>query len=172
MLIGLLGGECTGKSALALALASAHGAVVVPEALRAFVEEHGRAPRALEQAAIMGEQERRTAVAVQQAGPAGIVVVDPSAAMTAVYSAIYFADDSLDDRAIADLDRCDLIAWCQPDIPWEPDGLMRDGEAQRAAAHAVVAGLLPRTRTPVVRAEGPLAQRVASVSEAMARIGS
>lgn len=172
MLIGLLGGECTGKSLLAQALADSHGGIVVPETLRAFVEMHGRAPRAPEQAGIMATQERHTQAAVEAAGPTGLVIVDPSAAMTAVYSSVYFDDHRLDDRAVGALDSADLVVWCQPDIPWEPDGLMRDGEAMRDAAHDAIALLLPRSTTPVVQAFGPLAQRVASVGTAMARIGS
>ena len=180
MLIGLLGGECTGKSTLARALVAAlsadgRQAVVVPEALRGFVEAHGRPPEASEQAAIMAEQSGAVDEAVARwsgtAAPA-VVIADPSAAMTAVYSTIYFADHALDAAAVVDLDRCSLVAWCQPDLPWEPDGLMRDGEHMRAAAHAAIEALLPATRTPVVAVSGTLAQRVASIRVAMARIGS
>lgn len=178
MLIGLLGGECTGKSTLAQALADAlradgRQALVVPEALRGFVERRGRAPARQEQAAVMAEQAGLVDAALAQAPDAGAAVIaDPCAAMTAVYSAIYFSDHGLDAAAVADLDRCTVVAWCQPDLPWEPDGLMRDGEHMRAAAHLAIEALLPSTTAPVVVASGPLAQRVASIRLAMARIGS
>lgn len=184
MLIGLLGGECTGKTALASALAHELGAVVVTEALRDFVEATGRVPRPEEQAGIMAEQESRLRIALAGAGPSGIVVADPLPAMTAAYSVAYFGDHGLDARARADLDRCDLIAWCQPDIPWAADGLMRDGEDMRAAAHDAVAALLAEahrsrgtspgssTGAVVVRAAGPLSERVGSIRAALARLGS
>ncbi len=47
--IGLVGGEGTGKTTLASALAVALPACVVDESLRAFVEREGRTPRADEQ---------------------------------------------------------------------------------------------------------------------------
>lgn len=172
MLIGLLGGECTGKTALAQALAVDLGAVVTPEALRDFVAEHGRTPGRGEQAEIMARQEALTRQATLAAGPIGTVVADPSAAMTAVYSAVYFDDHALDERAAASLQRCEVVAWCQPDIPWEPDGLMRDGEPMRAAAHAAIDALLLAFDIPFVRVAGPLQQRVDSIRAAVARIGS
>ena len=56
MLINLIGGEATGKSSLAHVLGVQLEAVVVPEALRAFVDVHGRAPRVDEQASILRDQ--------------------------------------------------------------------------------------------------------------------
>ena len=67
--------------------------------------------------------------------------------MTAVYSAVYFDDVTLLDRAIEDSARFDLLVWCDTDIPWEPDGAQRDGPEFRAAAHAVLAEhVVPRLR--------------------------
>lgn len=172
MLIGLLGGECTGKTALATALRDELPALVAPEALREFVDATGRTPTQGEQADLMKLQEGLTADAIREAGPFGIVVVDPSAAMTAIYSTIYFGDHSLDGQAREDLQQCDLIVWCQPDFPWEPDGLQRDGEQMRTAAHEAIAHLLRESSIPVVQASGPLSVRVNSVRDALADIGS
>ena len=54
--IGLIGGECTGKTTTATDLAGRFAAAVTPEALRDFVIRHGRTPRAEEQRPIMREQ--------------------------------------------------------------------------------------------------------------------
>ncbi|MFM8896435.1 MAG: AAA family ATPase, partial [Actinomycetales bacterium] len=85
--IGLIGGECTGKSTLAADLSAAlrrclrDGAgveprvVVVGEVLRTFVTEHQRAPQVAEQAGIMAEQR----LAEEQAEQIGdIVIADPA----------------------------------------------------------------------------------------------
>ena len=117
------------------------------------------------------QQANRTTAAFEDA-VGGIVVADPSAAMTAVYSIVYFADHALDEQARRELERCDLLAWCQPDIPWVPDGIMRDGADMRAAAHDAIGGLLVDTPVPIVRAAGSPEQRVDSIRQALARIGS
>jgi nicotinamide riboside kinase len=87
--------------------------------------------------------------------------------MTAVYSVVYFGDESLLDRAIEDSARFDLLIWCDTDIPWEPDGAQRDGPEFRAAAHAVLAErLVPRLRDAgmsVLEVGGSVDERWATV---------
>ncbi len=141
--LGLLGGECTGKSALAERVSAETGAHVIGEYLRTFVEREGRPP---------GPDEQMSIFEVQRSWdlhpcPTPIHVADPVPAMTAVYSAVYFDDVTLLDRAIEDSARFDLLVWCDTDIPWEPDGAQRDGPEFRAAAHAVLAEhVVPRLR--------------------------
>ncbi|HEV8024678.1 MAG TPA: ATP-binding protein [Candidatus Nanopelagicales bacterium] len=158
--IELLGGECTGKSALAEEVALATGAQLVPETLRAFVDIHGRAPMQDEQEQIMNEQFRAAEAAVENS--AGLVVVDPSPAMTAVYSLQYFNDDSLLDLAIHRLKRADVIVWCQPDIPWVPDGVHRDGAVHRSRSHELLRDQVVSRLDPgvVVIASGDTQQRL------------
>ncbi|MGB2970389.1 MAG: AAA family ATPase, partial [Candidatus Nanopelagicales bacterium] len=55
-LIGLLGGECSGKTTLGRALGKALPARYVPGALREFVDREGRTPTHAEQRAIMRAQ--------------------------------------------------------------------------------------------------------------------
>ncbi|MGB3676680.1 MAG: AAA family ATPase, partial [Candidatus Nanopelagicales bacterium] len=50
--IAVIGGECSGKSTLANALAQDLDAVLAVEELRKFVEEYGRPPLVNEQAAV------------------------------------------------------------------------------------------------------------------------
>jgi nicotinamide riboside kinase len=167
--IGLVGGECTGKSTLARALADQLPACVVAEAARSFVERHGRTPRREEQAAIMAEQQALEDAAAATC-PHGWVVADPAPLMTAVYSVLYFADDSLLAPA-ADLARgYDLVAWCDVDLPWQADDGQRDGPEHRAAADAILASAVDDLLRPrgirVVRARGSLRERVDTVRRA------
>jgi nicotinamide riboside kinase len=167
--IGLLGGECTGKTTLALALAASLPACLVDETLRRFVEQHGRTPDVTEQAAIMADQqerEDRAAVACRQPW----LVADPAPLMTAVYSVVYFADESLVTAGV-DLARAyDVVAWCDIDLPWTPDGGQRDGPDFRARAHDVIATIVQEHLEPrgvqVVRCRGSVADRVAAVGRA------
>ncbi len=173
--IGLLGAECTGKSALARDLAHVLDAVLVPEYLREFVDHHGRAPRADEQAGILREQRER----IRTARSAGqTVIADPMPVMTAVYSLAYFGDDSLledaVDEALDPASGYDLVVWCRPDFPWSPDGPQRDGPAWRALVDEILTErVLPRLRqgARVVEARGPGHERLADVGQAWRHVG-
>jgi len=139
MRIGLIGGECTGKSTLARDLAAAlpGTAIVVPEFLRTFVLDHGRPPRADEQAMIMATQAEQEFIAAQ--GNPDWLIADPAPAMTAIYSQVYFDDDSLLASAQQQLRSYDVVLWCDTDLPWQPDPGQRDGAHMRAAAHDAIA---------------------------------
>lgn len=167
----LLGGECTGKTALAAALAERIGtqrAHVVPEALREFTWRTGRPPMNDEQAAIWLRQLDLLADARQSSGNDDWVLCDPAPLMTAVYSLQYFDDDSLVTPALDATDPADAVVLCAPDFPWQPDGIQRDGPAARQRTHEVLNELiLPLLRNPVVVASGPLSQRVAHVIDAL-----
>lgn len=164
----LLGGECTGKSALARAVAArlADGPVtVVPEVVREFVGRNGRPPTQGEQAGIWQEQTYLLESAVAASPAGGLVMCDPAPVMTAVYSLQYFDDDTLLPAALGATKRADLVVWCDPDIPWEPDGIQRDGPQVRARTHdllteLVVPGLDPER---VVRVTGTVDDRVQQV---------
>lgn len=140
--IGLMGGECTGKSTLAADLADELRRVlgcpvhVVPEALRAFVASHGRPPLADEQPGIMGDQ-RTAEDRLGRAG--GVVIGDPATMMTAVYSVMYFDDPGLLAQAAADAGRYDLLLWCRPDLPWRAEPGQRDGPDDRQRADDLIA---------------------------------
>lgn len=166
--IGLIGGECTGKSELARVLAAELPASVVPEVLRAFVHEHGRPPRATEQRAIM---DRQAALEAEKLAACRTpwLIGDPAPLMTAIYSVVYFDDASLIRDAIEHARGYDLILWCDTDIPWIPDDGQRDGPEYRAAEHAViertVRGVLDDL--PVVLVSGPVTERVHSALQAI-----
>jgi nicotinamide riboside kinase len=167
--IGLIGGESTGKSTLAQALAARLPACVVDEGLRDFVEREGRPPLRDEQSAVLLDQQAREEAAAD-ACPHETLIADPAPLMTAVYSLLYFDDPSLV-RPAADLAAgYSLVVWCRPDIPWTADEGHRDGPDQRAAADRVIADLVRAELEPrgirVVAATGSVAARVTAVTRA------
>src|SRR5690606_19350861 len=96
---------------------------LVPEVLRQFCLDAGRTPRRDEQAGIAEEQTRRIEAA---ADTHEVVVADTTALMIAVYSDLVFGDRSLYPMAEAAHRRCDLTLLTALDLPWRPDGTIRD----------------------------------------------
>ena len=157
--IALLGAESTGKTTLAHALqaaladfgaagGTAGGAAgggrrvaVVPEYLREFCDRERRTPHRDEQQPIADEQTRRIEAA---AAAHDIVIADTTALMTAVYSDLVFGDTSLYPRAQAAHAHCDLTLLAALDLPWQADGLQRDGPHVREPVDARVRAALGR----------------------------
>lgn len=168
----LLGGECTGKSSLAATLADTLDAVVIPEYLRSFVDQHQRTPTLEDQSEIWQAQSRALDQALREVSQAGVVVCDPAPAMTAIYSVQYFPDEVHFDPAIAVRTPPDAVwVWCYPDIPWTPDGVHRDGPSARAATHQLIGELLVPHLPPedVVSCQGSVDQRLSTVLGALSR---
>ena len=146
--IGVIGGECTGKSTLAADLAddlsrtlrdrqgAAPSVAVVGEQLREFVARNGRTPRMAEQAGIMAAQQEAEDQAAQASD---LVIADPAAVLTAVYSELYFSDGRLWPAAASAGRGYALLLWCRPDLPWEADPGQRDGPAHRQQADEIIA---------------------------------
>lgn len=147
---------------MATALAQALDAVLVPEYLRTFVQQHGRVPTADEQAVILRRQMDLEADAVQrvtQAGKTGIVC-DTAPLMTAVYSAHYFGDTSLLPEALAHHTHYTHTLLLEPDFPWQADPGQRDGGAAREAVHRRLRTLLADAAIAHTRITGTQAQRL------------
>ena len=172
--VAVLGAESTGKTTLALGLAAAlrargRDAVAIDEALRIFCDRAGRTPREDEQAALARAQTERVAAA---AAAHALVVADTTALMTAVYSDLVFGDTSLYAEAEAVQRGYGLTLLTALDLPWQADGLQRDGPhvrepvdikvraalARASVHHAVVAG----------RGQARLAAALAAVDRALA----
>lgn len=158
MIVAILGAESTGKTTLARQLAQrlqAQGreAVVVAEYLREFCDREGRTPRPDEQAGIADEQWRRIEAAQ---GAADLVIADTTPLMIAVYSDYIFGDTALYDAALARQRRCDHTLLTGLDLPWQPDGLQRDGPQVRGPVDALIRGALQRAALPfaVIYGEG------------------
>ena len=173
--IAILGAESTGKTTLACDLAKALAADgrnvgVVAEYLREFCDREGRTPREDEQQRIADEQTRRIDRAV---GDRDFVVADTTALQIAVYSHLVFADESLYSSAQAAHHRCDLTLLTALDLPWEPDGLQRDGAHVREPVDALLRRALQRTGIPYSVISGQGAQRLdAALAAARHAIGN
>ena len=99
-----------------------------------------------------------------------MVICDPAPIMTAVYSLQYFNDDSLVASALARMGSATersrtLVVWCSPDIPWQADGIQREGPQTRARTHELIeTQVVPAIASlPVVVSLGALADRVAQL---------
>lgn len=168
-LICLIGAECTGKTALAQALAQQMGGLWVPEYLRQFTEQHGRTPQRQEQAQILDEQLRQESAALEAARQQGCawVFCDTAPLLTAVYSDCVFGDASLYPRARALHARYALTLLLETDIPWVADGLQRDGAAIRARVQALIVRELGALRAPHARIAGTAQQRLLAATHAV-----
>jgi len=167
--VGVVGAESSGKTQLAQALqarlaAEALDAVVVGEYLREFCDTHERTPRREEQAAIAGEQTLRITAAADHHA---IVVADTTALMIAVYSEIVFGDTSLYAPAESDHRRCGLTLLTALDLPWQPDGLQRDGAHVREPVDALVRAALQRSGQSFVVVSGTGEARLQSAWRAV-----
>jgi nicotinamide riboside kinase len=169
MLINLIGGEATGKSSLAHVLAMRLEAVVVPEALRAFVDVHGRTPRVDEQASILRDQAEAERMAILQGQELNrsFVIGDPAPIMTAVYSRLYYDDPSLFHVSMELSPVSDLVVWCSPDFEWTPDPGQRDGPEFRDAAEVIIKNevipLFQAARINVLQVTGSIDERLRQV---------
>ena len=144
--IAIVGAESTGKTTLAGELQAAlqrdgRSVALVGEYLREFCDRHARTPRVDEQAGIAQEQTRRIAAAAETHD---IVIADTTALMIAVYSEQVFGDRSLYDSAIEAQRGCALTLLTALDIPWQADGLQRDGPQVREPVTALVRAALAR----------------------------
>jgi nicotinamide riboside kinase len=158
-LISVLGAECTGKSTLCPALASAEHGRWIPEYVREFCAVHERPPRQHEQRDVAAEQIRRERDA---AASTGRVFVDSSPLMTAVYSIHYFGDHSLLEPALAHQRRAySATLVCDTDLPWIADGLQRDSEAVRARCQAMLIEQLQLAALDFTLVSGDLPTRLA-----------
>lgn len=167
--MALLGAECTGKTALAEALAHAlpgQGAgrcTWVPEWLRVWCEREGRTPRPDEQAAIAREQTRR----IEQAcAEHDWVVADTTALMTAVYSLHLFGDDSLMAEALDAQARYAVTLVTDNDLTWQADGIQRDGPQVREPVQRLLRGALDSRGLPWVMVRGTGPSRLQSALQA------
>lgn len=169
--VAIVGAESTGKSTLAEALAPRLGQLTgwrstwVPEYLREWCERAGRTPAVHEQAAIADEQARRIEAA---AAAHDIVVCDTTPLMTAVYHRHVFGDGSLDASALAWQRRCTVTLLTALDLPWQADGLQRDGAHVREPVDAAVRALLVGAGLPFVVVGGWGEARVEAALDAVA----
>ncbi|MGA8515455.1 MAG: ATP-binding protein [Burkholderiaceae bacterium] len=160
MIITLVGAESTGKSDLAHALALHYigqglDAIAVGEYLREWCALQGRTPSATEQTHIATTQHLRIHSAAAQHR---IVIADTTALMTAVYSDWVFADRSLYAQAIAQQCSFDVTLLTGLDMPWQADGIQREGAHVRGPVDALLRSALNEAQIGyrVVYGQGPM----------------
>lgn len=169
--VALVGAECTGKSTLAQQMAAALSAlgtpaIVVPESLRNFSTRMGRTPRRDEQQAIA---EAQSAAIRRASAQHPIVIADTTALMTAVYSEQVFGDTGLYAFGLRHHRVAGLTLLAATDLPWQADGLQRDGPSARQEVDRLLRQALDRSGTPyaVILGDGP--QRLRSALAALRR---
>jgi nicotinamide riboside kinase len=163
-LVALVGAECTGKSTLAEALAARFDAGLVTEYLREWCDAHGRTPQRHEQAHIAAEQGARIEAAARRHD---LVVCDTTPLITALCSEHYFSDASLTAAALAFQRRCALTLLCAPDLPWQADGIQRDGPTVRAAFDARLRAALTAAGLGWIDIRGGEQERLAAAVSAI-----
>jgi nicotinamide riboside kinase len=169
--IAILGAECTGKTTLLADMAAhlrARGArvSVVDEVLRQWCTAQGRTPRADEQAAIMHAQ----IAAVDAAAGCDYLLCDTTPLVTAVYSELLFDDHSLYAVAVAQQRRYRLTLLAGTDLPWQADGIQRDGPAARDQVDRRLREVLQIYARPVYSVCGLGAARLACATAALAQL--
>jgi nicotinamide riboside kinase len=167
--IAILGAESTGKTSLVRAMAEqlrGQGArvEVIEEVLRRWCQDRGRTPHAHEQADIVQTQ----IALVDAAAPCDYLLCDTTPLMTAIYSDLLFSDLTLYPVAVQQQRRYTVNLLAQPDLPWQPDGLQRDGVAAQKRVDQRLREVLQTFAIPSVAVNGVGAQRLAC---AMAAIG-
>ena len=165
--VAVVGAESTGKTTLAADLQNAlraegRHAALVAEYLREFCDREGRTPRQSEQAHIAAEQTRRIEAAASQ-----IVIADTTALMIAVYSDIVFGDTSLYASAVEAHRRCGLTLLTALDLPWQADGLQRDGAHVQQPVDERLRATLQREAIPYGVVAGAGSDRLASALKAV-----
>jgi nicotinamide riboside kinase len=156
--VTLLGGESTGKTQLGQALhrsmcSMGLACALVPEHLRAWCADQARVPQAHEQAAIALEQARLIDEAATTPG-VRVVLADTSPLLTAVYSDLYFGDQTLYSGALDWQRRAGLTLLMGLDLPWVPDGLFRDSAAVREATDTALRQALQAAGLPYQTVHG------------------
>jgi nicotinamide riboside kinase len=167
--ITIVGAESTGKTTLAAELAHAlaqqgNRVARVDEYLREFCVIQGRTPAVNEQLDIAREQARRIEAA---AATHDVVVADTSALMIAVYSEWVFGDTSLYAEAEALQARYTHTLVTALDLPWQADGLQRDGPHVRVPVTELLRASLARAGVPYAVVSGTGRDRLASALAAV-----
>jgi len=170
--IAILGAESTGKSTLADALARRYGTLWVPEYLREFVDTEQRVPFEGDQPGIAGTQLAREDALARDPRVRDFLFCDTTPLMTAVYSRIYWGRVPAGLLALEAAHDYALTVVAAPDLPWVPDGLMRDSDEVRQRVHAQLLAVLQARGIGYVVVEGELAQRVARVEALLGNLSA
>lgn len=165
------GSECTGKTTLAVALATAFDAPWSPEFAREYVDAKGAPLDAADVEPIARGQlaVQRTAEEAAGAGRRRLVVRDTDLISTTVYARHYYGTCPPWIEAAARRRAGDLYLLLCPDVPWVADGLKRDrpGDAERTDMHARFRDALKFLGARVVEIRGTWGERLAQALAAV-----
>ncbi|MCM3875234.1 MAG: ATP-binding protein [Thermoanaerobaculia bacterium] len=165
------GGECTGKTTLARALAARWKTAWAAEAAREVALARGVALGPGDVSVIARTHLRLADEACRAAEEAGrsLVVFDQDLLSTVVYARHYYGSCPPWVERLAVERAGDLYLLCHPDLPWAADGV-RDRPAARAEIHALFTEALARTGTPVVDVTGTGEGRETRAGSAVAEL--
>lgn len=155
--VALVGGESTGKSTLARALASALETAWAPEFGRELWEAKRGALAFDDMLHIARTQVEREESLARNAN--GVLVCDTTPLTTSLYSEVLFGAVAEELQQLASR-RYDLLFLCAPDFDFVQDGTRRDA-AFRLFQHQWHVGALQRGQVEHVLLEGTLEQRLA-----------
>ena len=161
--IVFIGAECTGKSAIAHAIAKRLGEPWSSEYVRQHVEQLDRPLDASDLEPIARGQVRLEDAAYAKASK--YVFHDANLLSSILYAEHYFnthidwVDEMFQSRAY------DRYFLCQPDIPWKADPGQRESPQEREKLHTLFDSILTRFRIPYITLEGSLEQRMNTVLE-------
>jgi NadR type nicotinamide-nucleotide adenylyltransferase len=166
--ITVTGSECTGKTALAEALAEHYRTVWVPEYSRRFVLAKGAPPDVDDVDAIArGQIDLENKMA---ANASRIIVLDTDLLSTVIYSRHYYGDcPSWIEEALSSRP-ADLYLLAHIDVPWQPDGLLRDRGDRREEMQQLFVDELVTSRFPFVEVRGPLEERMETAIRAIKEV--
>jgi HTH-type transcriptional repressor of NAD biosynthesis genes len=159
--IALLGGESSGKTTLATALASHFETICVPEYGRELWEQQSGILSEADLTKIAHEQIRREEDALRSANK--YLFCDTSPLTTAGYSIWMFGRVDSELAAIA-LRAYDGLVLCRPDFPFVQDGTRRE-ETFREQQHEWYQEQLVKLTCPVLEVAGGISQRIAHVEQ-------
>lgn len=159
--VAILGGESSGKTTLAAALAEHFGTVWVPEFGRELWVERGGHLRPEDLPLIAHTQIAREETACHRANR--FVFCDTTPLTTLLYRLDLFGSAPVELETAA-LRQYDFTILCAPDFPFVQDGTRRDPEF-REQQHTWYADALSARRIPFLHSRGTVQQRVAAISE-------
>jgi NadR type nicotinamide-nucleotide adenylyltransferase len=167
----LTGGECTGKTTLARALAARWGTAWAAEAARDLALARTGALGPEDVPVIARAHVRLADEAARAAGGAGrpLVFLDQDLYSTTVYARHYYGDCPQWIERLAAERRGDLYLLCAPDLPWESDGV-RDRPAAREEIHDLFAAALSAAGAQIADVTGIGAAREAVAAAAVAEL--
>ena len=163
--VAILGGESSGKSVLAAALAAELGSECVSEYGRELWDAKGGALEYEDMSKIAREQIRREEEAVARAR--GFVVCDTTPLTTLFYSVEMFGRAEPELVRLAARRYADVIL-CAPDFPFVQDGTRRD-DAFRERQHRWYQAELAARGIPYRLTRGSLGERVGDLREYLLR---